>query len=446
MTTTARSRLLQGFPVLVLLVLLAGDAWRYTIGWWAYLGLGVVLAAASVVLLVRMRDRWRFGALPYPLIAFLALATASVAWSFYPGATALGIAASWATTIVALALAVAYSWAELLRALGTAVRIILGLSVLFELFVSLVMRGPILPLVASPGVDYSNLPDPIPPMLYWSRDELFTALDGGRIQGVTGNSVLLAFVALLGVIVICLQLADGTVRKRTGIPWLIVAAACLVLTRSGTVTIALAAVVVVAAAALLVRRARTPRTRLATSAGIVAVVAAGVAGAFAFQGQLFALLGKSEDLTGRLGIWEKVIGLAQERPAFGWGWVSYWVPWVEPFQSLVFRNGVRQLHAHNAWLDVWLQVGIVGLVIFAALVLGAAVRSWAFATDRPQSGPGIVGPFTATTLLPLLLLVALLVQSIAESRLIVEYGWALLVIIAVKSKRAPDPVSPAPLP
>jgi hypothetical protein len=35
--------------------------------------------------------------------------------------------------------------------------------------------------------------------------------------------------------------------------------------------------------------------------------------------------------------------------------------------------------------------------------------------------------------IPLLLLVALLVQSLAESRLLIEIGFALLVIIAVKT-------------
>ena len=446
MTTSVRARLGQGFPALALLVLLAGDAWRYTIGWWGYSVLALLLAGASVVLLVRSRGRWRIGTLPYPLLAFLALATVSLVWSFYPGATALGLAATWATTIVALGLAIAYTWDQLLRALGIAIRVILGLSLLFELFVSLVIRAPILPLVASPGIDYSNLPDPVPPMLFWSRDELFTVFDGGRIQGITGNSVLLGFVALLGLIVVSLQLAAGLVRKRTGLPWLGVAGACLVFASSGTVTVALAAVIVVAVAVLLLRRARTPRARLGTSVGIIAVIAAGATTAFVGQAQVLALLGKSEDLTGRLGIWEKVIGLAQERPVAGWGWVSYWVPWVEPFESLVFRNGVRQLHAHNAWLDVWFQLGIIGLVIFAALVVSAAVRTWSLATDRPQTGPGIIGPFTATTMLPLLLLVALVVQSLAESRLLVEYGWALLVVIAVKTKAAPDPASTTRLP
>src|SRR5690606_13944506 len=141
----------------------------------------------------------------------------------------------------------------------------------------------------------------------------------------------------------------------------------ILMTKSATVTLAAAGVAAALAAALLVRRARTGRGRLAVYGVSAAVVAASVAAAIVFRAELLELLGKSADLTGRLGIWAKVIDLAQQRPAFGWGWVSYWVPWADPFNNLVFRSGVRQLQAHNTWLDVAFQLGLVGLIIFAAL-------------------------------------------------------------------------------
>jgi O-antigen ligase len=156
--------------------------------------------------------------------------------------------------------------------------------------------------------------------------------------------------------------------------------------------------------------------------------------ALVFSQQVLRLLGKSSDLTNRAEIWHSVIQLAQQRPVFGWGWVSYWVPWVAPFDHLAENNGVRQLHAHDAWLDVWLQLGIIGLVVMGALVLSSLARSWSYAVDRPQLHAGKPGAFTSSTLLPLLVLVALLVQSIAESRLLVESGMFLLALIAIKTK------------
>ncbi|CAN5524106.1 hypothetical protein BH10ACT7_BH10ACT7_11580 [soil metagenome] len=428
-----RPRARAFFLALVLCVLLAGDAWRYTIGWWGYGVLVALIGAASVWMLVAQRTRWRFANLPNPLFAFLALATASLIWSFYPGATAIGLTATWLTTIVGVALAVTYSWPEILRGLAAALRVILGLSFLFELYVSLIVRGPILPLVPSPGIDYAELAsrDKIPLMLFWSRNELFEVFDGGRIQGVAGNSVLLAFIALVGVIVFALRLGDGVSKRRWNIVWLAVSGLALLFTRSATITVALVAVVVVAAAILLIRRTTRRGITYAALAGVVAI---GLGLALVFQKPLFALLGKSEDLTGRLEIWGKVLDLAQQRPVAGWGWVSHWIPGFAPFDDLVFRNGVRQLHAHDAWIDVFFQLGIIGLIVFGALVRSTLFRSFSLAVDHPQPAPGAPACYRVFELLPLLILVALLVQSIAESRLLVEFGFAWLVLVAVKTK------------
>ncbi|MEP6480432.1 MAG: O-antigen ligase family protein [Rhodoglobus sp.] len=422
-----------GYPTLVFFTLLAGDAWRYTIGWFGWAALVLVLAGFGVALLVRNRARWAFGRLPYPLLAFLALTLLSTIWSFYPGFTLLGTAALWVTAIGGLGLAVAFSWRELLSSLGIAIRFILGLSFLFELYVSLIHRGPILPLVPEPGIDYSTL-DKVPQMLYWSRDQLFDVLHGGKIQGIVGNSVLLSMVALVGLIVFALQLAGRTTKRRWSLPWLVVAAVALAFSRSATIIAALVVVVVVGIAALLVRRAQAPRARTITYASIIGLAAVGAVATFILQKQVLAILGKSEDLTGRLDIWATVIHLAQQRPIVGWGWISQWVPWVAPFDHLVFRNGVRQLHAHNSWIDMWFQLGIIGLIIFGALVLSTLWRSWALAVDRPQTAPKKLLPYTVEALLPLLVLTALIVQSLAESKLLVEFGMLFLIIVAVKTK------------
>lgn len=429
------------YLVLTLSLLLAGDAWRMGLSWWTFGVLAVLVSISAIVMLVRNRSDWKPTSLPYPLLALLALATVSIAWSAYPAATVLGLATTWMTAIASLAIALFFTWRELLNALGLVLRIVLGLSLLFELFVSLVIRAPILPLFAQPGVDYSEY-DKLPKMLYWSRNELFQVFDEGRIQGIVGNANNLGILALLALIVFSLQLADGITRKRTTIPWIAIAALVLLFTRSGTVTVALIAVTVVAVAVLLLRRARTPRSRAMTYAAIAVMLAVAATGVLVLRSQLLAVLGKSADLTGRVGIWDAVIALAQQRPAFGWGWVSYWVPWAAPFDTLAFRNGVRQLQAHNVWIDVWFQLGVVGLVVFAALVLSTFSRTWSIAVDPPQTHREGPGSFSATTLLPVLVLTPLLVQSVAESRLLVEFGLMFLIVFAVRSKRGdlPEPL------
>ena len=423
------------FLVLILFTLLAGDAWRYTIGWTGFAILVGLLAAASIVILIVRRTSWNIGSLPYPLIAFLALATLSLVWSFYPGATALGLAATWCTVIAGVAVAVTFSWAEILRGLALALRFVLGMSLLFEFVVAAFIRRPVLPPVPEPGIDYANLPNKVPPMLFWSRDELFQVFDGGKIQGIVGNSTLLSFVALLGIIVFGIQLAGGQIRRRWALFWLVIAGVNLAFSRSATNILGLVAVVVVVAAVLLVRRAKTPRQVVTTYVTLSVVGVAALAGGLVFRAQVLGLLGKSSDLTNRAQIWRDVSALAEQRPAFGWGWVSYWVPWVKPFDTLAENNGVRQLHAHNAWIDVWFQLGIIGLIVFGALVVSTLSRSWLLAVDRAQVSPGSAGVHTAASLLPLLLIVALIVQSFAESRLLVEYGLFTLAVLAVKTKQ-----------
>jgi len=421
------------FPVILLFTLIAGDALRYTIGWAGWAVLVVALALVSIVILVREKASWRLAGLPYPLLTFLVLTAVSIFWSYYPGATALGSATTIATAAGALAIAVVCTWGEVLRALAWALRAILGLSILFELYVSLIVRSPILPLVPEPGIDYSAL-FPVPPMLYWSRNELFHIFTGGKIQGILGNSVLLSFAALLGLIVFTLELLRSRNRPVQTALWIGIAAFCLAASRSATIIAATVVVILIALAVALVRRARSARTRAITYGGLAAVIVLVAVLVSVFNRQILALLGKSEDLTGRVDIWATVANLASQRPILGWGWVSYWVPWAAPFDTLVTRNGVRQLHAHNAWLDVWFQLGVIGLVVFGALVLTAVVRSWWLAVDAPQRQAAGPGPYRVETVLPILVLTALLVQSVAESRLLVEFGMFFLVLVSVKTK------------
>ena len=423
-----------GFATVGLFVLLAGDALRFTVGWWAFSVLTVAVTVTSVWGLVATRHRWRLGGLPYPLLVFLALATASIAWSHYPAATALGLLTTWMIVINAVAFATLLSWAELLRALSHVLRFVLGVSVLFELFVSTVLRHRVLPLFGQPGVDYGSY-DQLPGMLMWSRNELFDVFGSGRIQGILGNSNSLGFLALLGLIVFSIQVAARSDRRRWPMVWIVLAAVTVLMTKSATVTLALVGVIAVTVVVLALRRARTRRGRWMVGAAALGAVALAAGGALVLRTELLALLGKSSDLTGRLGIWQSVIGLAQERPVFGWGWVSFWVPWADPFDHLIYRSHVLQLQAHNTWVDVAFQLGLVGLGVFLLLVVTVLVKSWQHAVDRPQSAPNAPQGYTAITLLGLLILVALIVQSFAESRLITEYGLALLVIIAVKSKR-----------
>ena len=390
--------------------LAAGDLWRYLLSWWGWGAIVVVFVTLAIIELRRSRVDVRH--LPILLYATLALMALSIAWSAYRAESVLGVVATLATTIYAVFLATCFTWPELLDSLARAMRLVLGLSLLFEFVVAVFVRGPVLPL----WVDYSDL-DKIPQAFYWSRDLLF---EGGRIQGIVGNANLLAMAALLSLIAEVARWVTGRGSRVGTVAWVIVALGVLALTRSSTVIIATFAVAAVVLFAWFARRGSGPR-RIATAIGLLVFTALATVGALVFRGPLLQLLGRSEDLTNRLDIWATVANLAAERPVAGWGWISYWAPWVEPFKDLIVIKGVTYPQAHNAWLDVYLQLGIIGLIIVGLLVLTTIVRTWSFALDGPRE----------SALLPTALLVAILVQGLAESRLLIEIGWALLVIVSV---------------
>ena len=425
---------LSVYAVLVFFTVLSGDTERYALTWYGWGAIILAIFVIALVIVIRARKRWTFTGLPLPMLAFLLLAVLSIAWSDYRQYTVAAALLSIVTAIGALSLAVSFRLPELLMLLGHALRIILAASILFELVVSIFVRHPFTPW----WTDYSG--QKIHPAEYWSRDLLFK---GDRIQGIMGNSDLLGFVALLGVIVFAIEFASRSMNRGWSAFWIAVAVIDIALTRSATVFVAAVIVAVAAAVLVLLRRARTDHARRNVSIGSVVVVVVGLVAAIALRGPLLKLLNKSSTLTGRTGIWSEVIAIARERPVVGWGWISYWVPGLAPFDRKEFNiGGIQYLQAHDAWLDLWLQLGIIGVIVFAAFALSALVRSWILAVDRPQLGPGRLGRYDPTTLLPALVLVALLAQSVAESRLLIEYGLLLLCLFAIKTKR-PDPLEVA---
>jgi O-antigen ligase len=82
--------------------------------------------------------------------------------------------------------------------------------------------------------------------------------------------------------------------------------------------------------------------------------------------------------------------------------------------------------ALNAYVDVMFQAGLVGLFAFIVLVGLGFVRSWLVATRRK----------TVAYLWPALVMVVLLVTSLAESSVLVDFGWLTLVVCITRAAQA----------
>ncbi|MFK4853253.1 O-antigen ligase family protein [Microbacterium sp. ZW T6_19] len=426
--------LLRGYIILVLIVTFAHAAVYNLVGPY---GAGIVLGAfllatlgIGVPMLARKHPQpfaWR--RLPWSAVGYTALALVSVAWSQWREATLITWFLLGAVTVTALFIAQVLTWREIVRALASAFKWILGLSLALELWVSLVLQHALLP-------NFLDLPPgKIDPQWYWVRDNLF---DGGRLQGIVGNANLLGFISLFAIITFGVLYA-ARVRWRTTLAlWTLLAVFFLFRAASATAYVCAAAAVVVLVVALLMRRAATPgaRTRIYT----VAIGGALVVGAAAWflREPLLGLIGRSADLTGRSNkIWASVIERWHHHPLFGNGFSSPWLPSDPAFAKWIKDHGIPVFHAHNMWLDVLMQLGVLGAILIAIAFLSLLWRSWFFAVDRPRWDLTSHRSYSPLTLLPSLFTVVLLVQGLTESTPIMLWGWMLLILLSFKLKTTP---------
>ncbi len=418
--------MLRGWCIFVMFTALSGTAWVHAFGELTAAVVTIGGGILSVVLWIVIRPPVQWRRLPWFVVAFVALATLSLLWSAWPQTTALTLLLLWITTIQALFIGSVLTWRELVRAAASALKWVIALSILFELGVSLFVQAPILP-----GFEVGTAEDPIE---YWSRDNLF---DGGRLQGIMGNANLLGPVALLAIIVFGIRIALRAPRRGLLWAWIALSAYLFVRASSATAYVAAAGVVVVLATVLLMRTARRPHERTKYYVGYALVGLGGLAALYFLRDTIFSALGRSADLTGREDIWDKVLARAAERPWFGWGYATPWAPWDPAFDGWIIDHGQTVLQAHNMWVDIRMQLGIVGVVITAMVYLAFVWRSWFFAVDRPRWDLRDDRPYSPITLLPTLVGAIVLVQGLAESSPLMLWGWMFVVMLGAKIKQSP---------
>ncbi len=403
--------------------LLAGDAVRYSVGWWGWGALLFVLLGFTVYHFFKNEPKRIIKQIPWPLAGLLILMPISTIYSNYPMFTGIASFAQYATSIFAIFLAAVFSWRHLLRIFSNVIRVILGASLIFEFVAAAILHGPIAPI-------FKNYEGDTPPAsaFYWTRGHLF---DGNRIQGIVGNSNLLAFIALLGLIFFAIEFVAASTSKWLSASSFVISALLLWLSKSAGVGFALVAVSVAAVVALFVEgKDRDLRHRIYR--WVWAVAGLGSVFVFLYRAEVFAFFGKSPDMTGRSKIWKLVLGLIEQRPIQGWGWISYWMPGVKPFAGLVVINKVPYYQAHNAFLDIWLQLGLIGLLLLVALSVLTFVKLW-------RLGVRHTNPLY---LWPMLVFFGLLAQNLTESRMLLEIGWTLLVLLSVKANDPDDFLEP----
>lgn len=84
----------------------------------------------------------------------------------------------------------------------------------------------------------------------------------------------------------------------------------------------------------------------------------------------FGLLGKSETLTGRTALWDLVLNQSRFRSEWiGGGYGGFWDISYERVNYIISKLGFRPIQAHNGYLDIFNDLGYLGLSIALATLL-----------------------------------------------------------------------------
>jgi O-antigen ligase len=150
---------------------------------------------------------------------------------------------------------------------------------------------------------------------------------------------------------------------------------------------------------------------------------------------VFALLGKDATFTGRTEIWEGVTRVAEMRPLTGYGYGAIWNnddPYA-PLARIVQTAGFKPEHAHNGWMELWLNLGVVGLVAFGLWFAEVWARTiWSIFTSRG-----------AWMTFPILLGYSLAMLTESITLIWHDVRWMLFVMLAVKMAMGEDPPAAA---
>jgi hypothetical protein len=365
-------------------------------GWLAILG-GLVVLASLSLLAQREEIEWH-GLLPVSLLVFVGWASVSVFWSQYNWATAGSAIYLLSVTMLGIYIALIRDTIQIARAFGDVLRGALLLSLVLEIFSGVLIDSPIHFLAIAGNLDVL-----------------------GPIQGIFGTRNQLGIVTLVAIVTFGTELRTRSVPRNLAIGSLVLGGLTLLFARS---PIAFGTFVVVMLATLALyglRRVSPERKRVWQFVLLGSTITVGAI-AWAVRTPIINALSASSELNLRLAIWRPIRLLIPTHELEGWGWAGRWWEGIPPFTYI--RDGL-QPSGLNAFLDVWFQVGLIGLFAFVFMVGLAFIRSWLLAS-RQRS-------FVYAW--PALVLVVLLVTGLAESSLLVEFGWLTFVVCSVKASR-----------
>lgn len=366
-------------------------------------GYGAVLTGLCVVgagmMLARRAELRIIHLMPTTLLVLLAWLLITVGWSNSAGATVTGWLQLGAPTFLAVVVAQFRDTLQTVRASGDVLRVLLSVSLGLEILSGILLDLPITFL----GIA-GNL------------------AAGGPVQGIFGTRTVLGVVTIIALVTFLVEWRTRSVGNGVAIGSVALAALLAVFTAS---PIVLGMVVLSGAAtgALAILRRVSPRTRPVLQGFLSAAVVVGLLLVYIFRRPLVYWLNAEPDFFTRSRLWNIVLDMSALRPVQGWGWVGTWPDHLSPFIYIRLAAGRDHASALNAWMDMLLQAGAVGVVLLVVFVGLALARAWASASERRST----------VYVWPALVIIVLLTDSVVTSSPLGGFGWFLLVLCATRA-------------
>jgi exopolysaccharide production protein ExoQ len=288
---------------------------------------------------VLLKERW--------IVLLVILALVSVAWSSVPWITLRRGVALAATCLFGVYLAMRYSFREQLKLLA----VMSGIAVIFSFVFGVLGWGA-------------------------SVDEV-----EGVWYGIYGQKNSLGIIMAIGALVFFLLYKTDAQYKWFAHSGLFFSGILILLSRSMSALLSL--LFVLALLPLVRPLSRSIRKAVAAFGFAAAIAAAGLYWIATHLTEATEALGRDATLTGRVQLWVASFFQALERPWLGYGYNSFWLGTEGPSLTVWQVAGWAAPSGHNGLLDIWLDMGLVG-VAFA--VLGFALyfrRSVALFRQRP---------------------------------------------------------------
>jgi exopolysaccharide production protein ExoQ len=157
---------------------------------------------------------------------------------------------------------------------------------------------------------------------------------------------------------------------------------------------------------------------------VIAAIGATVAHGWYDVSSLFFLIGKDATLTARVPMWSVILPFADERFWLGYGYEVFWMDGHYPVDIIVQRIKFNPVYSHNGLLELWLNLGALGIAVFSLAFMRFVYLASAMLYRVPKH---------PIYLLSFVFIVLMVMQNISEVTLLARnsMSWVLFVMLSV---------------